>query len=64
MVSTAGLMFPACTGVGYLWGKWMDSLFGVYPWLTFVFTAIGIFAAFLNLFRLAKSIAEEDKNKK
>ena len=34
-------------------GLGLDKLFGTEPWLAIVFTAFGVIAAFLNLFRLA-----------
>ena len=53
--SSIGWMFPIAIGLGYLWGYGMDKLFGTYPWLTGIFTFLGIVAAFVNLFRLAKN---------
>ena len=64
MVSTVGLMFPACIGIGYIWGRLMDRYFGIYPWLTIIFTFLGIVAAFMNLYKLAMLIADEDREKK
>ena len=49
--ATLGLVFPIAIGVGYLLGRWLDSVFGTYPWLTIVFSALGIAAGFVNLFR-------------
>jgi F0F1-type ATP synthase assembly protein I len=51
--SALGFMFPLALGLGFLWGYGMDKLFGTWPWLTAIFTALGAIAAFLNLFRLA-----------
>lgn len=51
--SALGLMFPLAIGIGFGWGWWMDRFFGTYPWLSAIFTAFGVIAAFLNLFRLA-----------
>lgn len=48
---TLGVMFPVAIGIGYLLGHWLDGLFGLRPWLTIVFTALGVAAAFVNLFR-------------
>lgn len=49
--ATLGLTFPIAIGVGYLLGHWLDGVFGIKPWLTIIFTAFGIAAAFVNLFR-------------
>jgi F0F1-type ATP synthase assembly protein I len=35
---------------GWGWGR--DKLFGTKPWLTWIFTAFGVIAAFINLFRI------------
>ena len=51
--SSLGLMFPLAIGIGYLWGWGMDRLFGTSPWLAIVFTAFGVIAAFINLFKTA-----------
>lgn len=51
--SSIGWMFPIAIALGYFWGYGMDKLFGTYPWLTGIFTFLGIVAAFVNLFRLA-----------
>ena len=50
---TLGVMFPVAIGVGYLLGHWLDGLLGLRPWLTIIFTALGVAAAFVNLFRTA-----------
>jgi F0F1-type ATP synthase assembly protein I len=50
--SSIGWMFPIAIGLGYLWGWGMDKLFGTTPWLTWIFTAFGMIAAFINLFRI------------
>ncbi len=61
--SSLGFMFPIALAIGYFWGSWMDRLFGTEPWLTWIFTAFGLIAAFVNLFRLAaKADREEKKN--
>jgi ATP synthase protein I len=51
--SSIGWMFPIAIALGYFWGYGMDKLFGTYPWLTGIFTFLGIVAAFVNLFRMA-----------
>ena len=51
--ASLGFMFPIAIALGFGWGYGMDKLFGTWPWLTAIFTAFGIIAAFINLFRLA-----------
>lgn len=50
--SSLGLMFPIAIGLGYLSGWGLDKLFHTQPWLTWTFTAFGVIAAFINLFRI------------
>ena len=50
--SSIGWMFPIAIGLGFLWGWGMDKLFGTKPWLTYIFTALGVAAAFINLFKI------------
>lgn len=52
--SSIGWMFPIAIGIGYLAGHYLDKWLGTDPWLTIIFTLLGIIAAFRNLFRLAK----------
>ena len=47
-----GFAFPAAIGAGVGIGWWLDRLFGTRPWLTAVFGALGVIAAFINLFRI------------
>jgi ATP synthase protein I len=49
--ATLGIMFPAAIAVGYGIGYGLDRLFGTKPWLTILFSIVGIAAAFVNLFR-------------
>ena len=51
--SAIGWMFPLAIGIGALMGWGLDKLFGIFPWLTFIFTGFGIAAAFINLFRMS-----------
>ena len=51
--SSLGWMFPIAIGLGFAWGYGMDKLFGTEPWLTAIFSVLGIIAAFVNLFRFA-----------
>lgn len=52
--SSIGWMFPIAIGLGYVMGHYLDKWLGTDPWLTIIFTLLGIIAAFRNLFRLAK----------
>ena len=50
-----GLMFPVAIAVGYFLGRWLDGLFHTSPWLAVGGTALGVAAAFVNLFRAGTS---------
>lgn len=52
--SSIGWMFPIAILLGFGWGYGMDKLFGTWPWLTAIFSVMGIIAAFVNLFRMAR----------
>ena len=50
--SSLGWIFPISIALGIGIGWWLDKLFGTRPWLTAVFGAFGIIAAFVQLFRI------------
>ena len=67
--SIVGIQFPVAMAMGYYWGKWMDGVFGTEPWLTIIFSILGIIAGFVNLFRITlatglkeEQLAKEDEN--
>jgi len=59
--SIVGIQFPVAMAIGYFWGKWMDGLFGTEPWLTIIFSILGIIAGFVNLFRITLSTARQEE---
>ena len=50
--SSLGWMFPIAIALGIGIGWWLDKVFGTRPWMTAVFGAFGVIAAFINLFRV------------
>lgn len=46
------IVFPAAIGAGFLLGLGADKLFGIGPWGKVAGTALGIIAAFVQLFRV------------
>ena len=50
-LSTVGVALVAATAIGLAIGYGLDRWLGTSPWLTMVFTLLGIVAGFLNLFR-------------
>ena len=59
--SIVGIQFPVAMAIGYFWGRWMDGLFGTEPWLTILFSILGIIAGFVNLFRITLATAREEE---
>jgi ATP synthase protein I len=59
--SIVGIQFPVAMAIGYFWGKWMDSGFGTHPWLTGLFSLLGIIAGFVNLFRITAATAKKEE---
>lgn len=49
-----GLAFPASTVAGYLLGMLCDRWLGTAPALSYAGALLGVIAAFVNLFRLAR----------
>lgn len=57
-LSTLGIAMVAAVAIGLAAGYWLDRWLGTSPWLTMVFTLLGIVAAFLNLFRDLKKFGQ------
>jgi hypothetical protein len=51
-VSAVGIEFALSVVVGYFGGRWIDGKLGTI-WLSWVGLALGIFAGFRSLYRLA-----------
>lgn len=45
-------LFPLSIGAGFIIGWGLDKLFHTWPWLTAIFSALGVVAAFVQLFRI------------
>ena len=58
--STIGLAFPIAILIGYLFGRFLDRSLGIAPWGTYVFTAIGVAAGFLNAIRMGLRLGKEE----
>ena len=58
--SAVGLGFPVAILLGYFFGDLLDDLFGSGPWLTWVFSVIGVAAGFLNAIRVALRVGREE----
>ena len=53
-LSTVGLAMALSISIGAFLGYWLDKKFHTEPWLFFVFLALGIVAAFRNLYVMVK----------
>ncbi|MFP4037546.1 MAG: AtpZ/AtpI family protein [Desulfobacteraceae bacterium] len=53
-ISTVGLAMAFSIGIGAGLGYYLDNKFDTTPWLFFVFTGLGIAAAFRNLYIMYK----------
>ena len=63
MASTVGINMVVSTFVGFGLGYWViDKYLNTHPWFTIVMTALGIFAGFKYLFKIAQKAEEEDED--
>lgn len=46
---------------GYLVGSYLDSRFGTTPWLMLTFLFLGIASGFLEFYKVAKKLQEEEE---
>lgn len=60
-LTIVGIQFPICIVLGYLWGRWMDGLFGTAPYLMIIFSVFGIIAGFRNLFWIVGEAEKLDR---
>ncbi len=61
-LSTVGIALVASTVIGYFMGRYLDGLFGTYPWLTILFLLFGIAAGFKNLYDQAKKLQDFEES--
>ena len=57
-LSTVGLAMALSVSIGAFLGYWLDEKLHTEPWLFFVFLALGIAAAFRNLYVMVKKSQE------
>lgn len=60
--ASIGIAFPLSLAIGYVWGLWMDKVFGTEPYLTYLFSAFGVIAGFVNAVRVALRLSREDED--
>jgi ATP synthase protein I len=61
--SALGLEMALSVAIGFFGGNWLDERFGTKPWLGYAGLGLGITAAFVAFYRLAK-IARAEVSKK
>ncbi len=63
IASTVGINLVICTFIGFAIGYYLlDRFFNTFPWLTIIFTVLGIVAGFKYLFKIVSKIGN-DKGK-
>ena len=61
-LSAGMLSFVVAIGIGWWFGRVLDAWFGTAPWMMLVFTAFGLVAGVLNVYRtLSRTLAEVRK---
>jgi len=58
--SAIGLAFPIAILIGYFFGQFVDGSLGTAPWATYIFSAFGIGAGFLNAIRMGLRLGSEE----
>lgn len=60
VASTVGINLVISTFIGFAIGYYLlDRFFNTFPWLTMIFTLLGIIAGFKYLFRIASRIGKD-----
>jgi F0F1-type ATP synthase assembly protein I len=58
-LSAGMLSFVVAIALGWWFGRVLDSWFGTAPWLLYLFTAFGLVAGILNVYRtLSRAVGE------
>ena len=61
-LSAGMLSFVVAIGIGWWFGRVLDTWFGTTPWMMLVFTVFGLVAGVLNVYRtLSRTLAEVRK---
>jgi ATP synthase protein I len=65
LVTTLGVTMAASVFVGYYIGQYLDKriLHDQTPWLTFVFSLLGVAAGFRGVFRLINQTLDDGEDK-
>ncbi|MBI5408174.1 MAG: AtpZ/AtpI family protein [Nitrospirae bacterium] len=64
VASTVGINLVICTFIGFALGYYLlDRFLNTFPWLTVVFTLLGIAAGFKYLFKVASRMSDNEEGK-
>jgi ATP synthase protein I len=64
VASTVGINLVISTFIGFAIGYYLlDRIFSTYPWLTIIFTLLGIVAGFKYLFKVASKMSNDKGDK-
>ena len=65
VASTVGINLVISTFIGFAIGYYLlDKYFDTFPWLTVLFTLLGIMAGFKYLFKVASKMSNDKENSK
>jgi len=63
VASTVGINLVISTFIGFAIGYYLlDKYFDTFPWLTIIFTLMGIVAGFKYLFKVASKMSDKTEN--
>jgi len=57
-VASIGLLILIATMIGLAFGVWLDKLFGTSPWLTFLFTLLGLAAGLVESAKILMKVGQ------
>lgn len=55
-----GTVLPLAILIGYGFGWFLDRLFDTRPWLTYIFSGLGVAAGFMEAIRIALRVGSEE----
>lgn len=61
-VSSIGLLILISALIGLGIGIWLDGKLGTKPWLTFIFTILGLAAGFYEAIRMLLKVVKDEKD--
>ncbi|MBI2843025.1 MAG: AtpZ/AtpI family protein [Armatimonadetes bacterium] len=58
VISSIGFLILIATGIGLIFGLWLDRMLGTTPWLAFVFTMLGLASGLVEAVRILVKAGE------